>query len=38
MAKKKYPNQKKNNRQVFPKEKLLDARRDLHKVMKRRNG
>lgn len=38
MTKKKYPNQKKNNRQVFPKGKLLDTRKDLHKVVKRRNG
>lgn len=38
MAKKRYPNQKKNNRQVFPKGKLTDIRKDLHKVVKRRNG
>lgn len=38
MAKKKYPNQKKDNRQVFSKGKLFDTRKDPHKVVKRRNG
>lgn len=38
MAKKKYPNPKKNNRQLYPKGKLTDTRKDLHRVVKRRNG